>query len=46
MENYDCINKKTNEEKDCVVEEFKRVFTEIDHDDSRLIELLSKPCKG
>ena len=45
IKNYECINKRDDEIKDCILEEFNRVLREKDHDDARLIELLSKPCK-
>lgn len=45
IKNYECMNKRDDEIKNCILEEFNRVLREKNQDDAKLIELLSKPCK-
>ena len=44
IQNYDDINAKSREEKDCILEEFKQVYTKK-KDAERLLKLLSKSAR-
>jgi len=44
IQNYDYINSKSIDEKNCILEELRQVFTKK-KDSERLLSLLSKPSK-